>query len=544
MVCSTSSLILVSCTANQDNEGDTVPPTPNPDPNPDPDPIPPVLNELQKGGEISLNSTTLKVDKYLKVIKALDFTEYSNISNLTNDFLNTNLESGGFATLKLKIISGSSQTGVLKLSLNGSYDGHNIDNEIIDISGFLTNKYTNHSVSLVSLAQINQLNFIKDLRDEENIQTINLNDFLKYNNEILIQQTHTQNQRLSLNNLVQNQFATNFSFNQVNLKGKPWSISFDFIGKIYEDNVWKTEKTQKINLLNYYVNLDINQAALNILAQTIKIREHNALTPTYASTIWAKWKQTIPPFNQYIILDDRIANKYFNDVELIKMEAQNLTANDITGVLSGGFTISTSGVPKIASFKATIKNFKTTSDLLSDANLAANKNKIVIDQGSQFETNLIKDVVAQKSQIESLEIGANTQLNANLFTKSWATILNSNDTLFNNQLNDVVSGDVFNDSLRYLTNLNTKGIKLNILGRNGTLKSILSRARMGAFEDMYIELISVLQNDAKIMITKINATDYKIIYNTNINLVYLGGSQNITLTNETTININTQTVVS
>jgi hypothetical protein len=141
-------LLIVSCQSGANNETDPIEPTSPKPPIVQPpilpeNPEPPVINlvEFAKGGTITLNQEEkiiLNIDKYLTIVKQLNFNKYSNISTFTNEKLTTVLQaSPAFKLLNLTILNGSSQvSGQLLLSLNGLYGGQQIKSEKISITNF------------------------------------------------------------------------------------------------------------------------------------------------------------------------------------------------------------------------------------------------------------------------------------------------------------------------------------------------------------------------------------------------------------------------
>jgi hypothetical protein len=174
-------LILVSC------QNEVKPEEPKPKPPVEPPIIfpPSDITEFANGGDIDLgieNKATLKVDKFLSVVKQLNFNKYSNISNLTNKGLTTSLQANpAFNLLNLTILEGSSQASQkLLLSLDGTYEGHKITNEQITISNFY--KFTSsNEVKVSSIPEINKLNFITDLKTINDVSSFTIQDFFKYN---------------------------------------------------------------------------------------------------------------------------------------------------------------------------------------------------------------------------------------------------------------------------------------------------------------------------------------------------------------------------
>ena len=226
------SLVLVSCSNQQE-------PTPAPKPNP----IPPNISEFRKGGELIYNSTkNLNVDKYLSVIQKLNFKEYINISDLTNDILNERLtKDESFSGLKLSILNNSSQTaGELFLSLNGKYQDLEIKNEKITISNFPKYDFFNSNAFIIDVFKINQMSFINDLRDNTNITNISIEDFFKYNNDLNIRYTSVATEEKNiviLNELYRNNFISSMTFSNVNLINNEWIITFDIEEKKYENGM-------------------------------------------------------------------------------------------------------------------------------------------------------------------------------------------------------------------------------------------------------------------------------------------------------------------
>ena len=558
IVCIGLPLTLISC-QKQDSEKDvTLSPVVNDVTPKSPKlpsiPVPPTVPisssilELKKGGEIFINNQkSLQVDRFISIARKLELFEYLNISNLTNDILNNRLKDSEFNTLQLSILENSSQTkGVLALSIKGTFKGNPIVNETMNISGFINNDL-NQRISFRGPANINKFNFINDLRDGDNIKNLSSQEFFKYNDEIFMSWSTYSQQRvnLSLNKLYENGFISNLAFKSTNLNGLEWNIDFDFVEKTYNAGHWIISNQKKLNLENYSVRLDVEKVALEILAENVVVK-NNEDPIIFASTVFGKWKLTIAPFKKYIFLNEKIASKYFENSNEIKIDAQELNVDDTTGVLQGRFIISLPRVPrKMGLFSATIKNFKTSSSTLTEENLDISKNKLIITPNSRIEAGIIGDLVALKQQLTSLQIGSDVALNISNFPKSWRYLFESSDTLFDNHLNNSNKGVTLAGSLHKLQSLRNKGMIFNILGRYGSLERILAFQRLGSFENMLIDLISVreTQDQHKISVSKINGTDYKVSYKLDIGIHYYGGSQNITLKNEIVINLDSQQVV-
>ncbi len=526
------SLVLVSCSNQQE-------PTPAPKPNP----IPPNISEFRKGGELIYNSTkNLNVDKYLSVIQKLNFKEYINISDLTNDILNERLtKDESFSGLKLSILNNSSQTaGELFLSLNGKYQDLEIKNEKITISNFPKYDFFNSNAFIIDVFKINQMSFINDLRDNTNITNISIEDFFKYNNDLNIRYTSVATEEKNiviLNELYRNNFISSMTFSNVNLINNEWIITFDIEEKKYENGMWIITHTQTVKLKKYKVNLDVQKAALEVLSQTVIIKR-NDINDIYSSTVFANWRWGKANLSDYVILDKKIADFYFETIDNIEIKAQELNVNDDLGTLEGNFIISPShSVNKFAKFKGLITNFKTANTLFTNANLDIDKNKLIIKPNSRFEGDITKDVVKNETKIKTLKINQSVSFVNNEFSNSWGrTFPTKEDALFNNYLNEIHYDQTFEDSLRKLSDFDSQGLNFNILGEK-SLYSILAYQRLGAFKNMFIKLIyiSEIQDAEQIVVTRVDETSYKITYKLNIELDYLNSTQTISLTNETIV---------
>ncbi len=531
------SLTLVSCSEQTE-------PNPIPDPTPPkPVPVPPNISEFQKGGEIIYNSTKkLSVNKYLSVVQKLDFREYTNIGDLTDSILNEKLtKDPSFSNLTLSILDDSSQTtGKLLLSLNGKYENLEIKNEEIIISNFPNYDFFNSNAFVHNIIAWNNMNFIQDLKDETTIQNISIEEFFKYNNDIVISYTSIATDSkitITLNDLYKNNFISNMTFSNINLIKNDWNISFNIEEKKYKNGRWIISNTNTIKLNGYKVEFNVQQAALEVLSKTATIEE-NMEPMVYASTIFANWRWNKADLGKYIKLNEIITNHYFESIINIKIEAEELNVDDDFGILEGKFKISFVESNKFAKFDGMIDNFKKSDSLFTPTNIDLENNILSIEKGSLFEKNLIKDFTKQKLTIESLSIGESVLLTSDKFNSSWDNLFKPQDTIFDNFLNELLPGGSFESSLSQLKHLSDSGISLNILGsKNESLYNILSSHRLGAFKNMFIKIIHISknQNNEKVIITKIDKNNYKITYKINIELDYLNSSQKITLTNETVV---------
>ena len=517
-------LLIVSCQSGANNETDPIEPTSPKPPIVQPpilpeNPEPPVINlvEFAKGGTITLNQEEkiiLNIDKYLTIVKQLNFNKYSNISTFTNEKLTTVLQaSPAFKLLNLTILNGSSQvSGQLLLSLNGLYGGQQIKSEKISITNFW--KFSSgNPIKVNNLVELDKFNFINDLRDADNIKNLTTNDFFKYNVKPI--NISFNSSSWNLNEIYKNGFISNMKFKNVYLNKKDWVASITFVEKKYNGSEWVMESSTEKSLKNYRVSFDVQKSAMKILAQTLTI-ENNTQANTYASTIFLNSKRGLANWETFMKLEQKIVDKYFpHSISSIKIIAEmGLVANDDDGVLMSSFKLSDSDNPTnfASSTIKSITNFKKSQEILTLDNLALKKNNMIIFPGSALETGLINDLnkPAINSKLKALGVGESASFESNMFQSSLGiNELSPETVLFKNHWIDEGNQEVDN-SLERLMFLRDKGVYIGLLGQTKSLVNVLKN---GLFDNFLFKSLDISKNNNvnSVKVTKENSGNYKLI---------------------------------
>ena len=546
-----SPLILISCTQDKPTNP-PVDPNPNPNPeNPNPNPIPPVLAEFAQGGQISYTANSpedelspnvkLEVDKYVAVARQLNLDQYTNISKLTNDELNKRLVANHFYNdLSLSIVQGSSQsTGKLILLLNGTYQGHEINNEKITISNFPIFQ-SNSELDIMNFEiLINQKNFINDLKDES-MQSITIEEFFKYNTTPLLVRYQYNNfvTFLDINKFYNNGFISNMEFSNINFTNTNWNIKITFSHKEFNGTDWVETPPVTNSLMDYKVNLNIQQAALNILAEQFT-QTDNIDPTTYASTVLLKAKQDPNIWANYITFDTNIMNHYFSGQTMKFIMEPTLIFNDKEGTIGGHLSLEIS-TDITSSIRISIKNFKTIDELFTVDKLNPTNNKVLINKSGAFDIAIMEDLNSEANKLLIQGLGNDESVEIplqNFVTSFGREVLKSNSNIYSNNWIEAENGNI-SASLTLLQNLSNEGLSFNLLSNNTSLLDMLSIDNNGLFENTLFKNIVVGQNqdNKKIIVTKQADGNYKVSYSLELNIDYYGGTQEINLSSEVIVN--------
>lgn len=233
-----------SGTINVLNSDSTNPPPIKPEP-PAPPPVqpPPVVTdeEFAWGGQIT--NTKLITSSYNLVANALGLVPQDVLSRLDMKALNANLHKT-YPNLNVSLANGSNETtGVLNLTLNGSYSNNSgnvslINNKPMLISGFYTFK-SNYVLSINS-ASINLNKYFGNLQTKNSMLNWTTNDWMNQYLETLNASFPFDGEGVSVLELYKNQFLKNFSFNfSLDNKNKPsLTIKAIWEPKQYQNGTW------------------------------------------------------------------------------------------------------------------------------------------------------------------------------------------------------------------------------------------------------------------------------------------------------------------
>ncbi len=503
------------------------------------------LSELQKGGNISYVSNknnSLRVSNYLEIVKLLKINEYTNYSTFTDASINKTLHNidAKYQNLNLKILNFaniSNRTRTFSLSIAGEYLGTTIEPEQIVISNipnFSNHFYINNN------PKINKSLFINDKQNKITAKSWNIEEFLKYNNDIEIGFTtdNSDNNQFSLLELYKNKIINSITILSSDFGSiRQWNIQLNVNTYTYNyaSSTW-VPVSKNINLNNYItIDDNFNQWALDLLANDI-ILVNNQNPTIYASTEFLNWKRKTANFNKYFNFENSYLS-YLNPRNLpveqvIRIDAIKIEANDDSGLIYGDFTLFPLLPTNLLSrgFNAVISDFAVVNELFNQTDLNQNNNLVNITSGSQFVNNIIADlkIPQNKTSIEQQLSSQNfADIKKSDFINSFAIHLANNKIIFDNFYNNSILDGQENTSLHTLSDLNLLGINFHAL--NNPIKSLLmilsENNNAGLFNNLFISSIKISEDNNQLLrITKSeNGADYIISSDITLKFSYQAG---------------------
>ncbi len=382
-----------------------------------------------KGGNIG----TLKVSRYLEIIKPIGLNNLTKLSSLSNEYLTQKLHvNKKFEGLSLKITKGSSEyKGILNLLLVGNYNDKDY-NELIEIEGFNSNNE----------------NLIFEIDDF----SVNLENYFDYKQPIvekntldLTTDTNVIKKIININfvinsqNLTIDQMEENFKLKNINLNLKNNNLSLNFAFETqykeynYDNDGWIISSNQNklIQKNNINVRIPSLKDLMHFMISKFVLKEQ-LFKDYYASYFNALFKLSVDldadrtgllDFIDFEFVIDKYKQTYFNNVNIYpKIDISNtssLVANDYDHELIFNINLINDENEDDLSISRTFQsnNFKNINLFLNNHKDKTNSIVIKNDEESSI-SKTIKNLY--KNEIELMFADSN---------QSEINLINNNDKL-------------------------------------------------------------------------------------------------------------------
>ncbi|WP_033160140.1 hypothetical protein [Mycoplasmoides alvi] len=373
------------------------------------------------GGQ--LIGSNLNATAYKNIIDLFGLNDDTAISSLTDQWFNNILQKlNEFSGLKIKILDGSSTLdGKLKLQLNGTYKDQEINNQVIEITGFKTCKSRqNFYVSQIELNKNEwfQNNLpIDTFNVKSEIDKITSEDWLsKYLLNFSVYDGDT--------NILIGKMQDLINFGLIfNVSGKvkdnkiEFTIGATYQNKVYDSstNLWKNidgviEWTQTTQHGKSASIPNANDAKKYLIDQTAINKEELAKhypSYYYGLGLWCKINSFKYFFQNNLIKNDNvnnIKNKYFNNQEnfTINIDPESIYADDFRNDLSFDVVLYIGDqkdiVSKKFSFLNATKNINTLDLLNKTNNISINEHAT----GDTIFPRIKKELTKNKDKLDKL----------------------------------------------------------------------------------------------------------------------------------------------
>lgn len=379
-----------------------------------------------------LDNGNLKVSKYVSLIKHLNLTKNTKLTSLTDQIMNKKIHNVlDYQKLNLKIKSGYTQEGNLNLLLNGQYKNEIIEEQEINITGFLKID-KNTSLSFQNI-QFNLDNWFNDFKPIAN-SNINNNEIISIIKEDWLNKYLKSFNVIFNNNSLNKQtfFDYDFSFNtfkatiNTNSHIIKFSIDIAYQNKTFSNGNWINSENTIINV-SHFNSPEIALPSVNQLYQwlmdsiILDETEIGNYYPSYWMSLPSLYEKSFSSYNWPIDkiknkeLVEKIKNKYINtEVNFVIHSVDD--ANDFLGKLSFTFILQI-GDNKFTNIQRKLDKFTVkprTFDKLGFINNANKENQVLIKHSSSLNDliwfNQIKKYLKSNNSIDVNEV-INMQVN-------------------------------------------------------------------------------------------------------------------------------------